>query len=219
VDQSVRKLPTHEVVYQRLRDMVLFGDIAPGQAVTIQGLIAQLDVGMTPVREAIRRLTAEGALQAQGNRRVSVPHLNAAQLDQLAFARLALEPELARRAVRHLKDSDIDDIAAIDALLNDAIAQGDIAGYLRQNYRFHMAIYDAARAPLLGQMIRGLWLRFGPSLRVVCGRSGTANLPDRHEQALAAMRARDADAVARAIRDDLEQGIDQVRRSLRDSII
>jgi DNA-binding GntR family transcriptional regulator len=59
-----------------------------------------------------------------------------------------------------------------------------------------------------------LWLRSGPSLRVMLGRHGTANLPDKHREALAAMRARDPDAVEQAIRDDIEQGIAQVTRSL-----
>ena len=52
-------LPTHELVYRQLRDMVLFGELLPGQAVTIQGLIQHLSAGMTPVREALRRLIAE----------------------------------------------------------------------------------------------------------------------------------------------------------------
>ncbi len=50
------KLPDHQRVYRKLRDMILFGELAPGQPVTIQGLVSTLDVGMTPVREAIRRL-------------------------------------------------------------------------------------------------------------------------------------------------------------------
>ena len=57
---DARKVPSHELTYVRLRDMVLFGTLAPGQPVTIQGLISDLGAGMTPVREAIRRLTAEG---------------------------------------------------------------------------------------------------------------------------------------------------------------
>jgi DNA-binding GntR family transcriptional regulator len=55
---------------------------------------------MTPVREAIRRLTAEGALLPQGNRRVAVPELSAEMLEQVAFARLAIEPKLAELAAR-----------------------------------------------------------------------------------------------------------------------
>ena len=196
--------------------MVLFGDIAPGQAVTIQGLIDRLDVGMTPVREAIRRLTAEGALAAQGNRRILVPVLRATDLQQLAFARLAIEPRLAELAVKYLTDKDITALEQIDQALNRAIEAGDITGYLRENYHFHMTIYEAAKAPLLVDLAQGLWLRFGPSLRVVCGRFGTQNLPDRHQQALKAMRARDGEAAAQAIREDLEQGFEQVRLSLAD---
>ena len=77
------KLPAHEIVYRKLRDLVLFGEIAPGQAVTIQGLTDQLDAGMTPVREAIRRLISEGALDFQGNRRVCVPNLSVQNVNEL----------------------------------------------------------------------------------------------------------------------------------------
>ena len=59
-DDSHRKVPSHEVTYCRLRDMILFGQLAPGQPVTIQGLTAMLGAGMTPVREAVRTLAAQG---------------------------------------------------------------------------------------------------------------------------------------------------------------
>ena len=78
MDIESRKIPSHEVTYARLRDMILFGKLEPGAAVTIQGLVADLEAGMTPVREAIRRLCAEGALEAQGNRRVCVPIMSMA---------------------------------------------------------------------------------------------------------------------------------------------
>ena len=87
-------LPAHERVYRRLRTMVLFGELEPGQAVTIQGLTDQLGVGMTPVREALRRLIAEGALAFQDNRRICVPVLDAAAVEQLGLARAALELSL-----------------------------------------------------------------------------------------------------------------------------
>jgi DNA-binding GntR family transcriptional regulator len=145
MDGSLRKVPTHEVVYARLRDMVLFGTLAPGQAVTIQGLCADLDAGMTPVREAIRRLSAEGALTAQDNRRVAVPVLTGAHVDQLAFARLALEPHLAGLAVTggaRLADA----LAGIDAEVDRAIAAGDVHDYLAANHAFHFTLYAASGA-------------------------------------------------------------------------
>ncbi|MCZ8335747.1 MAG: GntR family transcriptional regulator [Rhodobacteraceae bacterium] len=213
MDDQTRKIPSHEVTYARLRDMILFGHLQPGQPVTIQGLIRDLDAGMTPVREAIRRLTAEGALLPQGNRRVAVPQLTPALLDQLAFVRLTVEPKLADLAGAYLTPALIDRLETIDDQVDRAIRAGLVSDYLEANHAFHFALYEASEAPILVDIARGLWLRFGPSLRVVCTRYGAAALPDRHEEALAAMRAGDRAGLARAIENDIQQGIDQIRQA------
>lgn len=209
------KAPVHQHVYERLRAMILFGDLAPGQAVTIQGLTSDLGVGMTPVREALRRLIAEGALTHQGNRRVSVPILTAESIEELGFMRKMLEPELTRRAALNISPDDLAHLQSCDEDLNCAIDQGDIGGYLTHNYRFHACIYERANAPIMTATVDRLWLRFGPSLRVVCGRFGTSNLPDKHIDLLNALSAGDIDGAARAMAQDVEQGVRQVRAALR----
>ena len=214
MDADTRKIPSHEVTYARLRDMILFGHLAPGAPVTIQGLIADLGAGMTPVREAIRRLTAEGALLPQGNRRVAVPELSAEMLEQVAFARLAIEPKLAELAAPKLTAVQIDRLEAIDGAVNRAIEAGKLPDYLAANHAFHFALYEAAEAPVLLDLARSLWLRAGPSLRAVIDRYGREAAPDLHREALAAMRAGDAGALARAIREDIQQGVDHVRQAL-----
>lgn len=213
--EDTRKIPTHEVTYARLRDMILFGVLEPGQPVTIQGLTAGLEAGMTPVREAIRRLAAEGALLPQGNRRVTVPRLTASDLDQVAFARLTIEPHLAELAAGAVTPALIDRLAAIDAKVDAAIRADDVSGYLESNHAFHFALYEAAGAAVLLDMARSLWLRFGPSLRVVSAKTGATKLPDAHKEALAAMRAGDAAGLAQAMHKDIAQGVDQVRAALQ----
>ncbi len=214
MDAETRKIPSHEVTYGRLRDMVLFGHLAPGQPVTIQGLIRDLDAGMTPVREAIRRLAAEGALLPQGNRRVSVPHLTPALVDQVAFARLSIEPHLAELGLASMTPHLIGQLEAIDRAVDHAIQAGNVHGYLEANHRFHFALYEASGAPILVDIARSLWLRFGPSLRVVCAHKDVQLLPDQHGVALSAMRAGDGPALAAAIERDIAQGLDQVRLAL-----
>jgi len=199
--------PAHEQVYQSLRDMVLFGALAPGDPVTIQGLVARMQVGMTPVREALRRLTAEGALESLGNRRIVVPVLDSETVAELTLARLALEPLLAERAAERAAPSGVAELQAIDARLDRAIAQGDIEDYLRENHAFHAGIHAMAAAPVLSAMTDGVWLRFGPSLRVVCGQLGTAQLPDLHKDVLAALAAGDGAAARAAIVGDVSQGM------------
>ena len=208
-----KKMPEHQAVYETLRDRILLGRFAPGQPMTIQGLAETLGAGMTPVREAIRRLTSEHALETLGNRRVIVPILSQQQLDDIYYLRLIVEPELARRAVKHAKKHQVKAFAEIDKSVNAAIESGDIGAYLERNRAFHFGIYALANAPILMRTAQSLWLQVGPSLRVVCGRYGTANLPDKHLDVLQALLDKDADSAASAMRADLEQGIVLMRQS------
>lgn len=214
---STTKPPAHEVVYRQLRDLVLFGELAPGDAVTIQGLVQTLGAGMTPVREAIRRLIAEGALRFQGNRRVSVPTLSLDELSEIDFLRKNVESQLAELAARHISAADISALSQIDSTLDTAILNGDVRGYLKANYQFHMTLYARADAPILLGVADQLWLRFGPSLRVVCGRFGTENLPDRHKELLSALKNGDPDAAARAMVEDVAQGTNQMAQVLKEA--
>ena len=202
--------------------MVLFGEIAPGSAVTIEGLVARLDLGMTPVREAIRRLIAEGALQMLGNRRVCVPRLDTAALTDLGYARTAIETRLASQAMVHSDAAVIAQLRAVDAQLDRAIAEGDIPGYLRANHAFHFTLYARAGSEVLEALVNSLWLRFGPSLRVVCLAQGRArgahgaglHEPDNHKRALAALDQGDETALCAAIAADIAQGVENIRAGL-----
>lgn len=213
--ENPAKLPAHEIVYQKLRAQILFGELVPGQAVTIQGLVETLEAGMTPVREAIRRLISDGALMFQGNRRVSVPLLGSEDLEELIFARKTIECELARRATQRVGPADIKELVAIDNALDKAIATGDVAGYLVQNYSFHTALYAHANAPILSDIADRLWLRFGPSLRVVSGRLGTQSFPDRHKDILDALRRQDPEMAALAMERDVYEGMEHVVQGLQ----
>ena len=216
MDKIISKRPEHQAVYRQLRDMIMFGILVPGQAVTIQGLVELIGGGMTPVREAIRRLAAEGALEIGHNRRVTVPEMTLKTLDEISFARLAIEPRLTELAARRMSDQCLVDLVAIDDEIDAAIASGNVERYLEFNYRFHFRLYEQADAPVLSRMSQSLWLQSGPALRIVCGRYGTANLPDKHDEALSALREGNPARAAKAISDDIRQGLGQVRLTLSD---
>lgn len=215
-EAGTKKQPAHQSVYEQLRQQILFGDLAPGQPVTIQGIAEALDAGMTPVREAIRRLTSSGALTMMGNRRVTVPELTEKCIEDLEFMRKKLEPELAGRAAIRVSPSVLHALTSEDTALNSAISRGDISAYLTHNYRFHAMLYATAQAPIIAATVDRLWLRFGPSLRVVCGRFGTMNLPDKHADLLRALADGDRQAAEKALAEDVDQGMEQIRAALRD---
>ena len=93
-----------ERVYQQLRFDIMTGKFVPGKAVTIRGLAEEMGTSPMPVREALRRLVAEQALQLLPNRRVTVPDMNVEKYREIAEARVALEPLAARRAFPYITE-------------------------------------------------------------------------------------------------------------------
>ncbi len=206
--------PIHEAYYAQIRAKILFGEVLPGQPLTIHGLAEAIGSGVTPVREAIRRLTTEGALEVLENRRVAVPVMTKARLEQLYILRMAIEPILAEMGAKVLDKNEINKLEQIDDAMGEAIQSGDIRSYLETNYQFHFRLYGAANAGILLRHAEMIWLQVGPSLRVGCGRFGTSNLSDQHEEAIRALRGGDSLAVRAAFEEDIRQGMGFVEKSL-----
>jgi DNA-binding GntR family transcriptional regulator len=198
----------------QLREAILFGELKPGQAVTIQGLTTMIDAGITPVREGLRRLVSQGALEMHDNRRITVPKLSSETISEIEFMRLSLEPELTKRFAAHAEPQHIAKLRQIDEHLNAAIRMGDVHNYLLFNHAFHLMIYNQANAPIMAEAADRLWLRFSPSLRVVCGRLGTQNLPDKHDELLKALADGNIEAAGEAISGDICQGMGQMLDAL-----
>ena len=130
----------HERLYRTLRAQVMHGELAPGQALTLRGLGKQFNVSMTPAREAVRRLVAEGALTLSASGRVSTPELTAERIEELAAIRALLEPELAARALPRAHFALIDRLAAINTANAAAVARQDAVAYIRTNLEFHRTL-------------------------------------------------------------------------------
>lgn len=210
--------PTHLAIYEKLRERILFGDFQPGSSVTLQGVADEFGVSLTPVREAVRRLIAAGALQFHGNRRISLPAMSVPLLEEIYAVRAMLEPELARRAVEGATPADIERLAYLDDMLDHTIRDRDVHGYLRTNHEFHFAIYTLADSEVFLPMVDDLWLRFGPCLRVACAQFAPSGLTDQHKRAIEGLRRGDADLVAAAIAEDIEQGHHFVRNDITSGI-
>jgi len=204
-DQSDNAL--QQKVFDTLRTRVLYGELPPGAVVTLKAIADEMRAGLPPVREALRRLIEAGALQAKDSQWVSVPVLSCAALEEIEHMRLSVEPELARRAARHAQGADLALLTAVDRELDAALSRGDVPGYLAQNHAFHAQIYRLAKAPILADLADTLWLRFGPSMRVICTNHGAAGLPDMHKDILTALTLGDGDAAASAMAADVAQGM------------
>lgn len=197
----------HERLYRALRQQVMHGEMAPGQALTLRGLGRTFGVSMTPAREAVRRLVAEGALTLSSSGRVATPELSNERIEELASIRALLEPELASRALPRAHLALIDRLQAINAANAEAVARHDAVSYIRTNLEFHRTLYLRAQAPAMLAMIETVWLQLGPTMRALYGRLRRQEAPPHHRLILAALKAGDDPGLRLAVRADVTQGL------------
>lgn len=197
----------HDRVYRGLRARIMHGEIAPGQALTLRGIAAEFDVSMTPAREALRRLSAEGALTLSSSGRVSTPELSNERIEELAALRSLLEVELASRAMPRAHMALIDRLQTINARIAEDVARQDAVAYIRRNLEFHRTLYLRAQAPAMLAMAETVWLQLGPTMRALYGRLRKKDPPHFHRLMIAALKAGDEPGLRLAVRSDVTQGL------------
>lgn len=185
----------------------MHGVLPPGEALTLRGIGKRFDVSMTPAREALRRLVAEGALSLSASGRVSTPELSNERIEELASLRALLEPELASRALPRAHMALIERLQTINGTIAEFVAKGDAIGFIRTNLEFHRTLYLRAQAPAMLAMAETVWLQLGPTMRALYGRMQRRGIPQNHRLIVAALRAGDEPGLRLAVRTDVTQGL------------
>ncbi|TDL81892.1 GntR family transcriptional regulator [Palleronia sediminis] len=199
--------PAHDRVFRALRARIMHGELSPGEALTLRGIARDHGVSMTPAREAVRRLTAEGALSLSASGRVATPELSADRIEELAALRALLEVELASRALPRAHGVLIERMQAINGQVAEAVAKRDAVRYIRLNLEFHRLLYLRAQAPAMLAMAETVWLQLGPTMRKLYGRLNRTTPPTGHRLILAALMAGDEPGLRLAVRADVTTGL------------
>ena len=194
----------HEDATERLRDMIVHGDLAPGAKLVERVLCARLGVSRTPLREAIKRLASEGLVELQPNRGAIVTPLTLEQVRETFAVMGALEALAGQLACRNITDAQLAEIRALHFEMLACHARGDLAGYFRCNQAIHAAIVAAGGNRTLAATYRHL------NAHVLRARY-MANLSrerwDRavaeHEAMLNALAARDGERLQRLLSEHL----------------
>lgn len=203
-DAARSRYTAHEYVRETLRHAILSGELPSGTRLVQAELADQLEVSTTPVREALRDLASEGLIRLDAHRGGEVSELSADEFREIYAIRMVLEPYAMRRVVERISDEDLDRVEAIhERTLADP--NRDSASYVDSNREFHLAIYDAAEAPRLTAILKGLL-----DASVMYVSAGLREDPAARDRALhdhggiiAALRSRDADKAAAAILDHI----------------
>lgn len=190
--------------YGALKQELISGGFSPGQVLVIRKLAEMFGISTTPIREALQRLVAERLLEMQNNRSIIVPLLSASAFEELTRIRIAVEGLAGEMAATRMTQGGLADIRAALVGMQHAVETGDAGAYLTLNEAFHFAVYQHAGAPILLNMIRDLWGRVGPYLKLLM--EADRYIPqsnDAHRKIVAALEEQSGAAVRAFIEEDI----------------
>ncbi len=194
-----------EQVADYLRERIISGVYPRGSRLKQAEIAEQLGLSITPVREALKILEAEGYVGNDSYRGARVVPFDAAASGEILQLRLLLEAQLVQGAVEKITAQDIQELRALEDEFEQAFASGDRAGARGINYRFHRRLYDIAGMPHTLHFVQILWARYPfDVINAVSGRGDDA--AREHREILDALTKRDASAAMLAMRKHVESG-------------
>jgi DNA-binding GntR family transcriptional regulator len=196
-------------VYEDLRELLLAGQVSPGQRLTLKSLSEALGTSQMPVREAIRQLAAEGALEILPNKGIRVPLMTKDRFRELLKIRLALEGLAVEHAATQITAAQMKEVTDLERALSVEMKSRtpDVSLIIQLNKRLHFAVYGAAGMPMLLSIIESIWLQVGPVISLDL-RSGSRRLSEgpairHHAELVKGLKNRSAEKSRAALAGDL----------------
>ena len=180
-----------DLVAALIRELVITGELEPGEQLRQRDLAQRFHVSQTPVREAMRRLESEGLLTCDTHRGFTVVAPDVGRVEENFQIRAALESLGASLAARKIDPAGLRRLRELNEQMR-ALADDD-PGYAELNREFHFTVYEYAHSPLLLSLMRLLWASLHGGPRVSRTHAESAR---QHDEILAALAESDADAAA-----------------------
>ncbi len=204
-----------EAVAAYVRNRIFDGTYAAGEYVRLDQLAAELGISVTPVREALFELRAEGLLAQQPHRGFVVLPVTGRDIADVSDVQAHIGGELAARAAKNITDDQVHELESIQTQLEAAYAGDDHERAVRLNHDFHRAINVAADSPKLAQLMSQI-TRYAPeSVFPVVAGWPKRSMKD-HRRVVAALAKRDAEQARAAMSEHLSAGagpmIDHLRQ-------
>ena len=210
-EQNSGPITVTAYVVDTLRKGILAGDYQIGEKLDQKLLAEKLGVSIIPVREGLRQLEAEGLIRLVPRRGAFVAELSIAELKEIYLIREVLEGLAAELAVPNLDSSAFNQLESLLGQMEEATAEQDYSRLLELNRTFHFTIYEAARRPILLQIIASLWDRSSLCRRVYLYLPGRASQAlAEHKEIYQASKQRDAQWAHQAVRKNVRQTIEGI---------
>lgn len=195
---AVPGMTKRDLVARELRAMIASGDLPRGERIHQDDLAARFATSITPVREALRQLEAEGLLVGEPHRGVRVSETNVNEQLGVYVSRRLLEPFAAQLATQRVSRRDLARARELVRAMHEAGQQGDLATLREANRDFHFLIYEHCEIPSLVAIIESNWAAFPwDTIEVLDPRA--VRSVDEHAEILAAMERGDVADVGRQL--------------------
>ena len=199
----IQRDKVQDQVYGRLCKLLCEGAFAPGQAIPVSKIAAAFGVSAMPVREALTRLRAIGALANVSGRSVGVAVLGHDELVDLRNVRVEIETLAVRWAIQNRDEAFLAELDDLLDRLETAERSGDVEAYIKANYNFHSRLYRQSQSPFLIRTIDAIWLRVSPALHRLEGES-LFRIPNiQHRTLVQSIRQGDGEAASDALVADI----------------
>jgi DNA-binding GntR family transcriptional regulator len=160
------KLPAlPDLVSEALRDEINQGILKPGDPVRMRDIAHRLGVSAMPVREALRRLEAEGLVTFEKNRRITIAQLSADEISEVSEMRMELEALAIRHALPRLRADPVA-MARLEDLLKKMDDENDPDVWRTVNESFHRALYAGTGKPRLEALVNSMMASIEPYIRI-----------------------------------------------------
>ena len=194
-----------EDVARIIRRRIFDGTYAAGSYVRLEQLAAELGISVTPVREALFALCAEGLINQQPRRGFVVLPVTGRDVTDVANVQAHVGGELAARAASNITDDQLHELKEIQAQLEDAYAGGEDERTVRLNHEFHRAINVAADSPKLAQLMSQI-TRYAPESVFPAIEGWPEQSMQDHRRILSALKKRDGKLARAAMAEHLAAG-------------
>ena len=209
---QVESRTKEEQVADFLREGIISGAFPRGSRLKQAEIAEQLQLSITPVREALKLLEAEGYVSGDSYRGARVVPFDETASEEVLELRLLLESRLTRATAEKVTAQDITELRALADEFEQAFNRGDRAAARGVNYRFHRRMYNIADMPQTLHFVQILWARYPFDLiNAVEGRGPEA--AREHDEILNALLQGDASAAMLAMRKHIESGWTVLRKS------
>ncbi|WFU90955.1 GntR family transcriptional regulator (plasmid) [Rhizobium sp. CC1099] len=195
----------NSAVYGALCDALIQGRFQPGDRLKIRDLAEQFGTSVTPIRDAILRLTNDEAIIFRSPRDIRIPGLSESRYREIRSIRVRLEGLAAETAAQVATSADIKALERILRENEQAIEAGDRLKGTQLNQAFHFMLPQIAGLPVLNGILRRLWLQMGPHISDAYIQGGRAMI-DHHYPVVEALKRHDSAAASMAIVDDILLG-------------